>query len=181
MYSGSFGRAHSFTEILSIARQLRNVSAHFSFSIRGNRAAEVRKAVTPADHNISFASFVPVDQLEARLSAADIHVVSLRPEWTGTVVPCKFFGALAAGRPVLFTGSEDCSIARLIRHHGVGWVCSPGKESEVAQQLRLIAKEPESLLALKKHCHRVYWQNFSREAAIEGFDQDLRNLIPFPH
>lgn len=181
LYSGSFGRAHSFTEVLTIARALRDVSAHFSFGIRGNRAAEVHNAMTLADHNISFAPFVPVDQLEARLSAADIHVVSLRPEWTGTVVPSKFFGALAAGRPVLFTGSEDCSIARLIRHHGLGWVCPPGSELEVAEQLRGIANDPLSLLALKKHCHEVYSQNFSREIAIEGFDQDLRKLIPRPY
>jgi len=46
----------------------------------------------------------------------------LSPSYTGAVVPSKFFGALAAGRPVLFEGSVDCSIARWIKEHRIGWV-----------------------------------------------------------
>ena len=36
LYSGSFGRAHSYTEILTIARHLRDTGVHLSFGIRGN-------------------------------------------------------------------------------------------------------------------------------------------------
>jgi hypothetical protein len=46
----------------------------------------------------------------------------LRKEWTGTVVPSKFFGALAIGQPVLFVGSRESSVARIIEEHGVGWL-----------------------------------------------------------
>jgi hypothetical protein len=38
-----------------------------------------------------------VDRLAARLSAADVHNISLREDWTATVIPSKFFGALAIG------------------------------------------------------------------------------------
>jgi len=178
MYSGNFGRAHSFTELLAIARQMRDVDAHFSLSMRGNRMAEVQAAITTDDSNISFAPFAPADQLEARLSSADIHVVSLRPEWTGTVVPSKFFGALAAGRPVLFIGSEQCCIARIIRRHGLGWVCYPGGEAEIARQLRDLANDSNSLRSLRERCHQAYRRHFSRETVLDAFDRDLRNLLP---
>jgi glycosyltransferase involved in cell wall biosynthesis len=178
MYSGNFGRAHSFAELLAIARQMRDVDAHFSLSIRGNRIAEVRNAITGDDRNISFAPFARADQLEARLSSADIHVVSLRPEWTGTVVPSKFFGALAAGRPVLFIGSEECCIAQIIRRHGLGWVCSPGGEAEIARQLRDFANNMDSLRSLRERCHQAYRRHFSRETVLDGFDRDVRNLLP---
>ena len=69
-----------------------------------------------------FAGFAPESELEKRLAAADIHLVSLRPEWTGVVVPSKFFGSLAAGRPVVFAGGPDSAIARWIHEFGVGWV-----------------------------------------------------------
>ncbi len=176
MYSGSFGRAHSYAELLTIARAMNGADAHFAFSIRGNRADEVRNAVTAEDKNISFVPFTSQDRLEARLSAADIHVVSLRREWTGTVVPSKFFGALAAGRPILFIGDEQSYLARIIREHAVGWVCSPGSEQSVARELRSLAENPSSLGRLREHCHRVYRDFFSRDLLLDQFDSDLREL-----
>jgi hypothetical protein len=180
MYSGNFGRAHSFSELLTVARQMRASDAHFSLGIRGNRVAELKRAITTDDCNVSFAPFAPADQLEARLSAADIHVVSLRPEWTGTVVPSKFFGALAAGRPVLFIGSEACCIAQIIRRHGLGWVCPPGAESAVASQLSELAADPSLLRGLQERCHQTYKKLFSRDIVIDAFDLELRNLLPIP-
>ena len=176
MYSGNFGRAHSYAEVLTLARALRDADVHFAFSIRGNRAAEVRNAVLPGDHNISFVPFASQDRLEARLSAPDIHIVSLRSDWTGTVVPSKFFGALAAGRPVLFIGDEESYVARVIKEHAVGWVCSPGSEQSVALQLRALLAHPSSLESLRQHCHQVYQEFFSRKPLLDRFDSDLRRL-----
>jgi colanic acid biosynthesis glycosyl transferase WcaI len=177
MYSGNFGRAHSYSELLTIARELRDSGIHIAFSIRGNRAQELRDAVSAGDRNISFVPFTSIDRLEARLSAPDIHVVSLRPEWTGTVVPSKFFGALAAGRPVLFIGSEDSFVARVIRKHALGWVCSPGCEQVVAAELRALAANPFSLRHLREHCHSTYQKYFSRTASLDRFDFELRRLV----
>lgn len=183
MYSGNFGRAHSYPEVLTMARALKDADVHFAFSIRGNRAAEVRDAVTSEDQNVSFVPFAPQDRLEARLSAPDIHIVSLRSDWTGTVVPSKFFGALAAGRPILFIGDENSYVARVIREHAVGWVCSPGSEQGVAQQLRALVEDPSSLERLRYHCHRVYQNFFARDLVLDNFDSDLRSLSgePAPH
>src|SRR5262249_20400445 len=114
LYSGNFGRAHSYEEFLELARSLRGEPIHFCFGVRGNQAAELRAAVGPEDGNIHFADFAPEAVLARRLGAADIHLVSLRPSWTGAVVPSKFFGSLAAGRPVLFAGSRDAAVARWI-------------------------------------------------------------------
>ena len=177
MYSGNFGRAHSFAELLSIARQLHQVDVHFSFSIRGNRADEVRQAVTADDRNISFAPFAPKDQLEARLGAADVHVVSLRPQWAGVVVPSKFFGALAAGRPVLFIGDQNSWIAEIINEHNLGWVCTPGRESLVAEQLRPLVDNKTALQTLCQRCHAVYRKYFARQVALDSFDLELRSLL----
>src|SRR5439155_12521003 len=102
MYSGNLGRAHSYREILHLAQALQDKPIRFAFSIRGNKAEELRAAVSEKDTNVRFVPFAEEEQLESRLSTADIHIVSLREEWTGCVVPSKFFGALAAGRPVLF-------------------------------------------------------------------------------
>src|SRR5262249_23919267 len=119
LYAGNFGRAHSYEEFLELARALRGSQGHFCFAVRGNRALELRQAVGPDDTNISFADFAAESELNLRLAAADIHLASLRPGWTGVVVPSKFFGSLAAGRPVIFAGEPRSAIARWIRQYNV--------------------------------------------------------------
>ena len=120
LYSGNFGRAHSYAEFLELARAVRGEPIRFCFAGRGNRADELRKAVTAEDTNVTFAGFAPESELEKRLGAGDLHLVSLRPEWTGTVVPSKFFGALACR-----AGSGLRRVARL-GHRPVGQGLSGG-------------------------------------------------------
>lgn len=157
---------------------MRGTSIKFAFSVRGNRTEELRRAVSGQDENISFVAFADESRLEARLSAADIHIVSLREEWTGAVVPSKFFGALAAGRPVLFAGSSRSSVARWIREYRVGWVLNNESQSEVAAELCRLAEQPEELCRLFGHCHTIYQNHFSRNRVIDGFEQELRAIIP---
>jgi hypothetical protein len=120
MYSGRFGRAHSFEDILALARLVRPDGIEVALGVRGNRERELRSAIGPADNNIHILPFASADQLEQRLASADIHGVSLRDEWTGTVVPSKFFGALAIGRPSLSAGAGT----RKLRNGSMltGWV-----------------------------------------------------------
>lgn len=179
LYSGNFGRAHSCGEFLDLARRLRGSGVHFSFGVRGNRAEELPAAVQPDDANVTLAGFVPESELGKRLAAADIHLVSLRPEWTGLVVPSKFFGSLAAGRPVLFAGSRQAAIARWITEHQVGWVLDGQSQDSVAAQLQALAAAPERLLALQRHCHEVYQRHFSRRRVMSDWDRELRGLLRF--
>ncbi|MCB0058960.1 MAG: glycosyltransferase family 4 protein [Caldilineaceae bacterium] len=177
LYSGSFGRAHSYQEFLELARALRGEGVGFCFAGRGHRAEELKQAVTPQDTNITFAGFAEESELEKRLTACDLHLVSLTPEWTGTVVPSKFFGALAAGRGVVFAGSEESSIAQWVREHQVGWVLTPDTMEQTASDLRELAETPEKLLELRSHCHAVYHEHFSRAKMIDKWDAELTKLL----
>jgi glycosyltransferase involved in cell wall biosynthesis len=177
LYSGNFGRAHSCNEILMLARSLRAHSIRFCFSVRGNRVSELHASITDADDNISFVDFAAEEDLEKRLGAADIHLVSLQPDWTGVVVPSKFFGCLAAGRPVIFSGSVDSSIAKNIHKYKVGWVLNENTLEEVCAELITLSSSPAKLLELQEHCHNVYRKYFSKEVIIDGWDSELRKII----
>ncbi len=177
LYSGNFGRAHSYEELLELARSLRGEPIHFCFGVRGNQAAELRAAVQADDTNVSFAGFAPESALEKRLGAADVHLVSLRPAWTGVVVPSKFFGCLAAGRPVLFAGSQDAAIAQWIREFGIGWVLNRETLPQVAQELRRLTEDTKELRALRQRCRDVYQAHFSQEKTMDQWDRELRALL----
>jgi colanic acid biosynthesis glycosyl transferase WcaI len=177
LYSGNFGRPHSHSELVNLARRLRGSGVHFSFGVRGSRSDELHQAVRPEDANVSFADFVPEAALANRLAAADIHMASLRPEYTGLAVPSKFFGSLASGRPVIFAGSSESALAQWIEEHKVGWVLNERTQDHVAAQLLDLKSSPDRLRELQQHCFDVYHDRFSRAALSTKWDQELRDLL----
>ena len=177
LYSGNFGRAHGYAEFLALARAVRGDSISLCFAGRGNRTDELRAAVTSADANVTFAGFAPESELEKRLGACDLHLVSLRPEWTGTVVPSKFFGALATGRGIVFAGSPDSAIGRWVREFDIGWVLTPATVPAVAADLRKLAADPTALRGLRERCHAAYHEHFSKRRQIDRWDAELRCLV----
>lgn len=177
MYSGNFGKAHAFDTLLALARRLRPHGVPFVFCVRGNRVQDLKAAVRAEDTNVSFGGFVPQQRLERRLSAADIHIVSLRSEYAGTVVPSKFQGALAAGRPILYAGPKDSAVAQWIEAFGLGWTLTEETLDEVAAQILDLCDRPEALEALKRRCFSVYQRHFSRQVILDRMDHDLRALL----
>jgi hypothetical protein len=177
LYSGNFGQAHSYQEILDLARLMRGDAVQWAFAVRGNRVKELQGDVRPDDSNVRLLEFVPESQLQAHLGAADVHLVSLRPEWAGIVVPSKFFGSLAIGRPVIFAGPPESAVACWIREHQVGWVLTPATMAAVAGELRALSREPHRLRKLQAHCHAVYHKHFARETVLDRWDARLRQLL----
>lgn len=177
LYSGNFGLAHSYDAFLDLSRSLNGHDIKFSYSVRGNRADELKDATQRQDKNISFAPFAPQDKLQARLSSADIHLVSLKHNWTGTVVPSKFFGSLAAGRPVIFAGSPDSAIAKWITDYNVGWVLTADSLDSVAHDLIKLSHSPQELTNLQQHCNDIYRKHFSRKIIMDNWDIALNSLL----
>jgi glycosyltransferase involved in cell wall biosynthesis len=141
MYSGNMGLAHSFDEFLEAARRLRHdPGIVFVFVGSGPRRREVTDAVERAGlTNIRLLDYVPRSQLHASLSLADVHLISMRPEMTGIVVPGKLYGAMAAGRPAVFVGPEHCEPADAIRNSGCGMTVAPGDVDALTGALELLA------------------------------------------
>ena len=166
LYSGNFGLAHTADLAGQLARELVQDGVRFCFSIRGHAKKEFQRKCLMEEWPISFVEFAAEENLNLRLEATDIHMVSLKADWTGTVVPSKFFGALAAGRPVLFEGAEDSAIAQWIRAYELGWVLTLQNFSSVAASLKNISTNPEKLRKLQEHCLATYQRLFSRKAMI---------------
>jgi hypothetical protein len=176
LYSGGFGLAHSWHCIPELAKILAPGGGKIVFSVQGNAVAELRNAMEKAEAPVGFAPFAPNAFLGTRLSAADVHIVSLRESWTGTVVPSKFFGALAIGRPVLFLGSPDSAVARWIEEFHVGWVLNTGNLDSVADDL-VRSLRPGCKEELFRHCHAVYREKFSKAQVLNKWNALLRSII----
>ena len=134
MYSGNMGLGHLFDEVLEVAGkqgiekwEAGAGAPRFVFYGGGKRRVEIEQFVaTHRDAAVELHDYVDADDLSTHLASADVHLVSLRPEWDGAMVPSKLQGVFAIGRPVIFIGSEDSSIGQWVLESGAGWVVPPG-------------------------------------------------------
>jgi len=180
LYSGNMGMAHEYEGFLALARMLRTRAPGviFAFSSRGNRMDEMLAALTDDDTNVRILPFASQEELEDRLNAADIHLLSLKEKWAGIVVPSKFFGSLAAGKPVLYAGSAESCIGQWIRQHDLGLLLTDDNAAEIADRLVAYSENTDELMKWKHSAYRVYHEQFSRKRVIDGWDELLREEIP---
>jgi len=175
-YSGNLGRAHELDTMLDAARLLGAGEAPevapVDFLFIGGGALRERLAAA-ALPNVSVRPYQPREMLPQSMAVADLHWLSLQPALEGLIVPSKFYGAAASGRPVLFVGDPDGEVARLIRHHACGWTFCPGESAEVAELLRDLAGNRALLREHGANARRMVQDHFSRGHGIAAWDELL--------
>jgi glycosyltransferase involved in cell wall biosynthesis len=179
LYSGTIGKAHQFEEFILLARELRDrhASIAFCFAGRGNRYQELRDMITPEDTNITFAGFIEEDRLSVRLAAADMHMISLRHGWEGVSIPSKFFGSLAAGRPLLYCGTPLSCIATLISEHGLGFVVEMENIKAIADILEAYSHNKHKIRHIQEQAFLFYNNHFSKKLQWAKWDRSLREYV----
>jgi glycosyltransferase involved in cell wall biosynthesis len=176
IYSGNMGLAHEFDTVLDAAESLRGQRVVFLFIGEGPRRVEVEAAARLRGiDNIRFLPSQPPDKLSESLSAADAHLVTMRPNLCGLVVPSKVYGVLAAGRPCLFVGPADSEAARLIRETDSGFVVEPGQSAQLASEILDWVGNP-TLHAAACRKARIAGAACTVQNAAEAFEEMLRGL-----
>lgn len=168
LYSGTVGAVHDIAPFVALARACRakGVDAAFCFAGNGSRFERQTACVTAEDTNIRITGFADEKKLSKRLEAADIHMVSLRSPWDGIVFPSKFFGALAAGRPLLFAGDADSDLGAWIRQFQIGWNFQTADLDAMVETLRDLIDHPEKLETFQRAAQDCYRRRFSRRTEV---------------
>ena len=127
MYSGNLGLAHSFEEFLAAARAPRS-SGH-RLPVRRRRVRDwprSRRCRSARAWRTSASSITcRRSHLHVSLSMADVHLISMRPEMTGIVVPGSSTASWRRAGRRSSSGREHCESADTIRFAGCGVTVAP--------------------------------------------------------
>jgi glycosyltransferase involved in cell wall biosynthesis len=180
MYSGNLGLAHGFDEFLEAARLLRERrDIVFLFAGGGPRVQQVRDAVErEALTSVRLLDYVPRQELHLSLSMADCHLVSLRPEMTGIVVPGKLYGAMAAARPAVFVGPVHCEPADTIRRAGCGYTIAPGDSAAVVDALTTLAGDLNLARRMGEKGRLAFLTAHERDLCCYQWLETIRSVVP---
>lgn len=174
MYSGNLGLAHDYLTLLDAAEQLRDIdNLVFLFVGGGAQLAKLREEVTQRGLEAKFLykPYQPEAQLNLSLGVADVHLVSLRPEMEGLIMPSKFYGACAAGRPVIFVGDRDGEVARLLLRYNCGFSVSEGDGKTLAKTILALRSNKELTACLGRNARAMIDADYSRKAALTAWSK----------
>jgi colanic acid biosynthesis glycosyl transferase WcaI len=168
-YSGNLGRAHEFDTILAAAERLReDPRIVFLFIGGGYKFDELARRVKKRRLDRLF-RFVPYQDralLRYSLGVADVHWISLKPELEGIALPSKFYGIVAAGRPLIAITARDGEFARLIEQHDCGVAIEPGRADILGVALNRLANDAKRLTAMSLRAREMLETRFARRHAF---------------
>jgi glycosyltransferase involved in cell wall biosynthesis len=180
-YSGNLGRAHEFDTVLAAAERLRDETRLVFLMIGGGkRLEELSKAVGQRSLDASF-RFMPYQErskLSQSLGVADAHWLSLSPKLEGLIVPSKFYGIAAAGRPIVVIADKGGEFAPLVEQYDCGVAVAPGDADALVDVLRRFLREPETVAGMGLRARRMLGAGFTQQQGFtrwqDLFDQLLR-------
>ena len=137
MYSGNHGIQNPLKTLLEAARSFEERDdVLFVFIGGGAGKIDVDRRIAEGARNIRSLPFQPLSTIGTSLSAADVHVVSLANEAVGVIHPCKIYGAMAIGRPVLFFGPDASHVGDIFQAGDIGRVVAHGDAQAAVAAIR---------------------------------------------
>jgi hypothetical protein len=119
LYSGNFGVAHDHeTFVEGYRRHHREGSGRVVLWLNatGAKADRVEEILRREGLPVHRGRPVPLELLPRLLATPDAHLITLRDEFVGYVLPSKVYGCIQSGRQILYIGSERSDVHLLCTH-----------------------------------------------------------------
>jgi colanic acid biosynthesis glycosyl transferase WcaI len=180
MYSGNHSPSNPLRTLLEAAIRLKDdASIRFLFVGGGSAKKEVETYIR--EHNLTNAMslpYQPLAELRHSLGAADVHVVSLGQDMVGIIHPCKIYGAMAVGRPILYFGPRPSHITDLLDCHNFGVSVPHGDVDGAVAAIRgFRATDPAVLKSKGDEARSVLEQKLSQRILCAQFCDRLEEAL----
>ncbi len=171
MYSGNHSPQNPLDTLLEASRGFTgNDRLKFVFVGGGVGKAAVDALVRAGATNVISLPYQPFETLGESLSAADVHVVSVGDNMVGIVHPCKIYGAMAIGRPILLFGPDPCHAGDILKDADIGWHVRHGDVDDARRVISEALSSSRDQIAERGAAALAAARNlFSREHLLDGF------------
>lgn len=167
MYSGNLSALSPLTTILDAARRVEDLTDLVFLFVGGGSGKKAIDELIADEHppNIRSLPYQPINVLRYSLSAADVHLVSVRDEFVGICHPCKIYGSMAASRPILSLGPRPSHVTDIVDGNDVGWTVEHGDVEGAERLLREIYTMPSATrLEMGRRAREIVDRQFTMES-----------------
>jgi colanic acid biosynthesis glycosyl transferase WcaI len=169
-YSGNLGRTHEFLTMLSASERFRNDDRIVFLVIGGGHqndglAHEVKSR--GLERSYLFAPYQDAGALKYSLGVPDVHWISLRPRFEGLIVPSKFYGIAAAGRPMISIGSKQGELGHLVEEHKCGFAIEEGDVDSLESAITVLFQDHDLCATMGHRARSMLDHHFTRRQAFD--------------
>lgn len=177
-YSGNMGRVHEFETILNAAEKLKSQpDVVFLFIGHGPKRDEIERQVKVRGlDNIIFKPYQPRERLRYSLSLPDVHMISLTPEMEGLIVPSKFYGVCAAGRPTLFVGDPEGEVGRIVTRDDIGKAVEVNDAEALARAILALRDNQAQCEVMGAKAREIFEKYYDKRVAMRKWKQVLSSV-----
>lgn len=179
LYSGNIGSAHPMKTILEAAAILHEDTPDVEFVFVGDGArfdAFAKERAKRGLDNIRFLPYQPASRLWKLMESGDLHLITMKDEAEGLLVPCKLYAALAVGRPCVLIGPGKSETATVIREFNAGSVVGHGQAEKLAKTIRMYRMSREAWFRAHEGASAA-GQVFVPDEAVSAWLSRARDVI----
>lgn len=173
LYAGNIGRAHPMGAVIQAARILQksNPDIELVFVGKGSGFDALTSARSMYNlDNIRLMPPQPRHALKGLMESGDVHLVVMRDDAAGMLLPCKFYSALAVNRPMVFAGPAECDIAKIIVRNNAGKVVKPHDGKALATAIAELRGDADTWFAAQDGTKAALVGRTSKDAFAKWTD-----------
>ncbi len=139
LYAGNIGLSHPVGPIIEAAELLDKTNPEIEFVFVGDGPRFDQLAYERQQrglNNMRFLPYQPLTKLREVMESGDVHLISMKEETAGMLVPSKLYASLAVQRPLIFIGPEQSETAKVINDFGAGVVIPQDRPDLLADAIK---------------------------------------------
>ena len=169
VYAGNMGVAQGMDVLIDLAERLCNRrDLGFLFVGRGSDVQRLRSEVKMRGlDNAVFHDEIDPSEIPGLYAQCHVGMVALDPRHKTHNIPGKFLSYMKAGLPVLASINPGNDLAEIIKHEGVGRVCTDLSVDTLQRLAEELADEIASGKSVSARCRALSAKLFSPDAIVK--------------
>lgn len=179
LFAGTMGWSQSLDVVIDAAIEMRHDPGVLFLLVGGGAEQDRIRQRAEATPNVRFLPMQPKDVYPQVLAAADVALVTLRPEVATPTVPSKISTIMAAGRPLVASiplGDAD----KFIEEARCGLVTKAGDGKSLAEAIRTLKANPSLAHEMGVNGRRYAEEKLSRGSCVSRLESVFRHVLESP-
>jgi colanic acid biosynthesis glycosyl transferase WcaI len=177
MHAGNVGLAQRLDAIIDTAERLQT-EEDLRIVFLGDGAARdhlEHLVRTRMLRNVQFIDYLPKDQAQTLIAAADLHLISLAAGLWGCAVPSKVYGILAAGKPIVAAVQGRSEVALILTEAGCGERVEPGDGPALADAILRVRASGSAQLG--EAGRTLFSRRYTRTTVTDQYRRLLEEVV----
>jgi glycosyltransferase involved in cell wall biosynthesis len=182
LHAGNMGHKQGLSNVLEVAALAQSSEPGLLFALAGDGNQRGQLEARASSMGLSNLRFYPSQEQQDyanMLAAADVLLLSQRPDVVDMSFPSKLTSYAAAGRPIVAAVAVESEIARELDEARCGLVVPAGRPDQLLEAISRLRDDDLLNLRLRR-ATQDYAQRFSKEDALKNLQLFAENLSRSP-